>query len=166
MKRFLTVLMAIIVSAPLFAQPNWTRATVEGQNAYSITSTDSKGHECHILLFYADYGFLEAWFTLPGQIVEHEDMPRFSVYWYFSYTHKSRSETAELGGRNWSSIGNAKLDQKLEGIISSTIVADGALGAAPFFEYITKSEKPVVIKLPTASGDLVFTVPVLKLNNQ
>ena len=99
---------------------------------------------------------------MPKKKVVHEDLPRFSVYWYFTYTENNKQETVELGGRDWSCTGNEKINKKLEAIINSTIVADAAIGAAPFFHFITKSQKPVVLKLPTSTGDLVFTVPVLE----
>ena len=162
MKRIIICLFALFAYVSAYSQANWTSTTVEGQKAYTITSADSKGNQCSILLFYEDYGFTEAWFTIPKNKVEHEDLPRFSVYWHFTYTENNKQETVELGGRNWSCIGNDKLDKKLETIVGSTIVVDGALGAAPFFMYITKSQEPVVLKLPTSSGDLTFTVPVLK----
>ena len=162
MKTVFTLLAFLVSCFTAISQPNWSSITIEGQKAYSISCLDSKGNKCDILLFYNDTGFIEAWFTMPNKVVEHEDMPRFSVYWRFSYTDNNKQETVELGGRYWSCLENDKLDQKLEKISDSTIVVSGALGSAPFFEYITKSQKPVVLILPTASGDLYFTVPVLE----
>ncbi len=178
MKKIFAILMTVVICFPVFSQSNWTPIIVEGKKAYSITSTDTKGNKCNILLFYDDD---EAWFTMPDKIVEHDEylvpvkvLAQFGEYdekfvihtvsYDFTYIEDNTPETIQLWGRNWSCMMNDKLDQKLDTIISSTIVVC-SLGSSPFFDYIMKSQGPVVLKLPTATGDLIFRVPVLKINS-
>lgn len=169
MKKILVILTFFVISIPAFSQSNWTATIVEGEKAYSITSIDSKGNKCNILVFYKDYGLTEAWFTIPGKIVEHEEFlvpvgdhfVTHTISYNLVFIENDKPKIIELCGRDWSCIGNNKLDKKLDTIISSTIVADAALGSASFFDNIVNSQNPVILELPTKTETLVFIVPIL-----
>ena len=171
MKKIIVIITFIVISIPAFSQSNWTATIVEGEKAYSITSTDSNGNKCNILVFYKDYGLIEAWFTMPDRIVEHEEFLVYGGDHFVTHTisynlvfiENDNPKIIELWGRDWSCIGNNKLDKKLDTIISSTIVANVALGSSSFFDNIVNSQNPVMLELPTKTGTLVFIVPTLNI---
>ena len=171
MKKILVILTFIVISIPAFSQSSWTPTIIEGEKTYSITSTDSKGNKCNILVFYNDYGLREAWFTMPGKIVEHEEclvplgehFVTHTTSYSLVFIENDKPKAIKLWGRDWSCIGNNQLDKKLETIISSTIVADAALGSAPFFDNIVNNQNPVILELPTKTEILVFIAPALNI---